>query len=283
MFPMKCSTGAFAAFGVLACLVMAGGPSFAQPGAGLQNKMVDIEYVRPRSSQFRQIYDDLTKRKVLEELRQFLTPLKLPRKLVVKIDECGAPYREFKPGGPAVICYETVSQIVQIASKADPDLRETVIVGTFVQAVLHEVAHGVIDILQVPVWGRMNDAADRLAAFIMMNFGDDVARQTIIGTAVFFELSGRSWTGSEFADLRSPEAQRYFNYLCIAFGGAPKTFEFLTKAEGDKKAILPEDRARRCAGEYAQVHQAFNLRIMPYVDADLLVKIRAIPFVIRSK
>jgi hypothetical protein len=262
---------------------MAGSPSAAQPAPALVNKQVDIEYVRPKSPQFRQIYDDLTKRKVLEELRAFLAPLKLPRKLVVRLDECGAPYREYKSGGPATICYEVVAQIVQIANKANPDLRDSVIEGTFVQAVLHEVAHAVIDILQVPVWGRMNDAADRLAAFIMMNFGDEVARRTIVGTAVFFELSGRTWTGSEFADLRSPEAQRYFNYLCIAYGGAPKTFEFLVKPEGDAKRILPDDRARRCAGEFAQVHQAFNLRIMPFIDADLLVKVRASPWVIRSK
>jgi hypothetical protein len=280
---MKCSKSAFVALCALIGTAMAAVPSAAQPAPVLVNKQVDIEYVRPKSPQFRQIYDDLTKRKVLEELREFLTPLKLPRKLVVKLEECGAPYREYNAGGPATICYEVVGQIVQIANKANPDLRDSVIEGTFVQAVLHEVAHAVIDILQVPVWGRMNDAADRLAAFIMMNFGDEVARRTIIGTAVFFELSGKTWTGSEFADLRSPEAQRYFNYLCIAYGGAPKTFEFLVKPDGDKKPILPEDRARRCAGEFAQVHQAFNLRIMPYVDPDLLVKVRASPWVIRSK
>ena len=277
---MKCSVGAIAAICAVSLAAFAT-PSVAQPATALQNKQVDVEYVRPRNPQFRPIYDDLTKRKVLEELRQFLSPLKLPRKLVVKIDECGASMRDYKPGGPATICYEVIGQIVRIADKANPDMRASVIDGTFVQAALHEVAHAVLDILRVPVWGRLNDAADRLAAFIMLQFGDEVARRTIVGTALFFELSGRSWTGSEFADVKSPEAQRYFNYLCIAFGGAPKTFEFLVKAEGDAKPILPVDRARRCAGEYAQVHLAFNLRIMPYVDPDLLVKVRASQWVVR--
>ena len=38
-------------------------------------------------------------------------------------------------------------------------------------------------------------------------------------------------------------------------------------------------RAARCEGEYQQVRKAFNLRIMPFVDPDLLVRVRAMPWV----
>jgi len=58
--------------------------------------------------------------------------------------------------------------------------------------------------------------------------------------------------------------------VCIVF-----PFEFLVKAEGDAKPILPQDRSGRCEGEYAQVRKAFNLRIMPFVDPDLLIKVKA--------
>ena len=33
------------------------------------------------------------------------------------------------------------------------------------QAMLHEMAYAVFDVLQVPVWGREADAADKLAGF----------------------------------------------------------------------------------------------------------------------
>jgi hypothetical protein len=157
-------------------------------------------------------------------------------------------------------------------------MQDTVIIGTFVQALFHEVAAAVLDILQVPIWGRREDAADRLSGFIMLQFGEEVARQTVIGSGIYFENSGKSWTGKDFAGAHSPEAQRYFNFLCMAYGGAPKVFEFLVKAEGDAKPVLPEDRAGRCADEYAQVRKAFNLRIMPFVDPDLLVKVKSSPW-----
>ena len=98
----------------------------------------------------------------------------------------------------------------------------------------------------------------------------------ILGTADFFRLSGRTWTGSEFAEVNSPEAQRFFNYLCIALGGAPKSFDFLVNPKEQNEPLLPDRRAERCQNEYQQVRMAFNLRIMPYVDPDILVKVRAI-------
>jgi hypothetical protein len=109
-----------------------------------------------------------------------------------------------------------------------------------------------------------------------VHFGEDVAMQTILGTAAFFRLSGHTWTGSEFAEVNSPEAQRFYNYLCIALGGAPKSFEFLVNPKDKNDQLLPDRRAARCQGEFEQVRMAFNLRIMPHVDPDILVKVRAI-------
>lgn len=259
----------------LACCLM---PAAAQgPGpAGLANPQVDIAYLPPANPVFRPIQERLVRLQVLEELRQFLAPLRLPQKLTVRVEQCGAPTRPFQPQGPAIVCYELIDQIEKLGAKANPNSREIIVVGTVVQAIFHEVAEAIFDILQAPVWGRSKDAADRLSAFLMLQFGEEAARKTIGGTATFFALSNRTWTGSAFADVASPEAQRYFNFLCIAYGGAPKSFEYLVKAEQGKAALLPEDRARRCAGEYEQVRKAFNLRIMPYVDPDLLVKSRAV-------
>jgi hypothetical protein len=250
--------------------------SAQQLPAELQNPNVEIVYKEPRTAAFKPIAERVKQRRVLEQLRVFLAPLRLPRKLTINVDECAAPMREYQPQSPVVICYEVIDQIEKVAAKADPVVRDRVLIGAFVQAAFHETAHAVFDILQVPVWGRANDAADRLAAFIMVNFGEDVAMQTILGTATFFRLSGRTWTGSEFAEVNSPEAQRFFNYLCIALGGAPKSFDFLVNPKDNEEQLLPDRRAERCKAEFEQVRMAFNLRIMPHVDPDILVKVRAI-------
>jgi hypothetical protein len=125
-------------------------------------------------------------------------------------------------------------------------------------------------VLKVPIWGRESDAADRLAALIMMQFGEDTATTTIIGTAQLFQWSNKTWTGRDFASVNSPEAQRFYNYLCTAYGADPISFDGLVQ-----NGFLPESRAPRCRGEYEQIKRSFNLRIMPYIDPDLLIKVRS--------
>jgi hypothetical protein len=247
----------------------------AQIPPGLQNPQIEVVYAVPSNPAFRPIYDRLKQRQVLEELRAFLAPLKLPRKLTLTVDQCGASARPYKPQGPVTICYELVAQINQIASKLDASLQPSVSSGAFILVALHELALGVLDQLQIPVWGRMEDAADRLAALVMLQFGEDLATRTLIGATALFTASGKTWTGSDFGNAVSPDQQRYYNYLCIAYGGAPITFKSLTIPDKNGDQILPDERAVRCEGEYAQVLKAFNLWIMPYVDPNVLVKVRA--------
>src|SRR5262249_8318039 len=231
----------------------------------LQNSQVDIAYVPPRDAKFQPMYERLKNLQVLEEFRQFLAPLRLPRRLAIRLDQCGAATHSYAPGQGVVICYEFIEEIGQLVPTNND--RQGMLVGTFVQVMLFDVSLAVFDMLEVPVWGRENDAADRLAALLMLQFGEDIAYQTIVGVANFFVLTKKTWTGSDFADVTSPDAQRFYNYLCIAYGGDPRTFAFLVKKE---KEILPKDRAERCSDEYEQVRTAFYLRIMPHVDPDLM-------------
>ena len=152
-------------------------------------------------------------------------------------------------------------------------MREMAVAGGVIQAILTETAHAVFDVLKVPIWGREPDAADRLAALIMLQFGEDTATTAVLGTAQLFQWSNKTWTGKDFANVNSPDAQRFYNYICTAYGGDPIAFRGLISG-----GFLPQERAGRCQGEYEQIRRAFNLRLMPYVDPDLLIKIRSTPW-----
>jgi hypothetical protein len=220
-------------------------------------------------------HDILVKSQALEELGSFLSPLRLPTDLHIRSDACGGALRRpYDPTTKTVtICYEMIARILDVAkaqtSASDQD-RNQAIVGTMVEALFHETAYALFDLFDVPIWGRIDDAADRLTAFVMMQFGEDNARTAILGSAMFFNWSARTWTGKDFASTEAPEAQRFYNFLCIAYGGDPIAFDSL-KTNG----ALPEYRSARCAKEYQQVRKAFDLRLMPFIDADLLVKARA--------
>ena len=170
-------------------------------GADWGNSQVDVVYTEPQDPQFRPIRERLMRRQVLEQLRLFLSPLRLPRKLLVQLDQCNAEQRPYQPGGPVTICYEYVAKVDRIAPREQQPgglPRETMIVGAFVQAVLHEVSIAIFDILEIPVWGREHDAADKLAGFIMVQFGKDVALKVMVGAAWFFDASERHWNEYRF-------------------------------------------------------------------------------------
>jgi hypothetical protein len=262
----------FVAFALLSsiALTMAAAAQTPPPQSNLK-----IIYEKPTAAKFAPLYDRLTKLKVLEELQAFLVPLRLPRDITVRLAQCGSENLPYKPQGPATICYELVDKIERFATAhtRDASLQQTVIIGAFVQATLHETAHAVFDVLDVPIWGREDDAADRLAAVVMMQFGDDVANVVMYGTQLLFQWSNQKWTGSDFASDVSPDYQRYFNYACVAVAANWRQFGGLVE-----KKVIPQHRAARCDGEYAQIRKAFDLRIMPHIDANLLVKARATPW-----
>src|SRR5258707_1024412 len=53
-----------------------------------KNPQIEIAYVAPHSDKYQPIYQRLKDLQVLETLQEFLAPLRLSRKIVVKTDEC---------------------------------------------------------------------------------------------------------------------------------------------------------------------------------------------------
>ena len=269
---MRRATLAAAMVGLTLCLTVG-----LIPAAAMAAPHVNIAYGDAPAGDARlaHAHDILVNSQALEELSVFLSPLKLPVALNLRGDACGGALRRaYDPKTKtATICYEMIARILDVAN-AQTDAsavdRNQAILGTVVEALFHETAYALFDLFDVPIWGRIDDAADRLTAFVMTQFGEDNARTTILGTAIFFNWSARTWTGQDFASTEAPEAQRFYNFLCIAYGADPIAFENL-KTGG----ALPDYRSGRCAKEYQQVRKAFDLRLMPYIDADLLIKARA--------
>jgi hypothetical protein len=138
---------------------------------------------------------------------------------------------------------------------------------------LHEVGHAVFDMLQVPIFGREEDAADQFSAYILLHFAPADAQRLILGVAFLGakeakEAQEKAPEIKAFADSHGLPAQRYFNVLCIAYG-------FDQKAYAGALSIgkLPEGRAEGCADEYTVLARAFRKLISPYVDQKQLQKV----------
>src|SRR5262245_7645617 len=119
MSSMKCvlRTAALA----LIAITWQGAPASAQElPPNLTNPMVQIEYGLPKKATYRPMYERLRQRQVLERLKVFLAPLRLPKPLQIKIDECGTPFLPYKMGAPVVVCYEYIEQVENLSNRALP-------------------------------------------------------------------------------------------------------------------------------------------------------------------
>ena len=122
----------------------------------------------------------------------------------------------------------------------------TNLVSTF----YHELAHALIDIMDLPVYGQEEDAADVFSVVVIERLFDDEAALNInSGGAMGFKVDadnrmgkGREW---DWADEHGPDMQRYYNIVCLTFGKAPDKRGNFVEEMG-----LPEDRAEVCSAEF---------------------------------
>jgi hypothetical protein len=240
-------------------------------------EQVRYEYVIPTNSAQEQLYERLKAMHVLERLSEFLSPLRLPRPLTLKLQTCGK-VNAYYWNDVVTACYEYFDYLLKVA----PDMptpegltRHDALAGMTADLFLHETGHAVLDMLEIPFTGREEDVADEFSAYVLLQMAKDDARRLILGVAYLgSEQAQREMTHppptSEFADIHELPVQRYYNVLCMAYGEDPNTF-----GDAIQYWHLPEARAKRCSYEYRRFQYAFNAMISPSLDWELVPKIRA--------
>lgn len=265
--------------------LLARGQAQPQLVADLRKYKIQVDYYAPRDRTLQPLYEKLQQRKVLEELGQFLAPVSWPKTLRLIMKQCprsGMPtpaafydYDEYS----LTICYQLFADLKLAASTTVPggsnDLFATpqeAIVGGLIGVVVHEAARAAFDMLEVPILGSDEDAADQLAGLIGLQFGPDVARAVIKGTYLLWNTYDHSMRARNqpynFASRSSLAPQRADNILCIAYGGQSAIFKDFVD-----KGLLPASRASHCAAEYRQAADAFIATIEPHVNMTMMKQV----------
>jgi hypothetical protein len=243
-----------------------------------QPNRVNIDYVEPQSPEFKEVYTMLKEKRGLEKLQEVFSPFLLPEELTFRTKECGmmnAWY--FREGGKPTItlCYDLLKHIMETVPKeptpegiTGDDAR----IGQFFWFASHEAGHALFDMYDVPIFGHEEDAADQIAAYIILHFGKDESRKLIDGAAWQWKDYISDYRTNREVEIRlagfssnhgQPE-QRFYDLMCMAFGADPTTFGDLTN-----KGYLPPTRAPSCKYEYDTLAYAFRTEIAPHLDMDM--------------
>lgn len=232
---------------------------------------IRISYKKPTKPQLLLIHEKLKERKSLERFKKFLKPYRLPRRLKIMLSDCDGESDAFYGDYEITICYEYIDLLWQrMPVDTTPSGIEPIdtVIGPLVDTALHEFAHALFDIWDIPVLGREEDAADQVGAYIYLQLGIEEARRLITGTVYAFVYEA---TKAEYENIKAdysgehgtPE-QRAYNLLCMAYGADARAFKDFVD-----QGFLPESRAEICEEEYEQVQDAYEALIGPYVNQAL--------------
>lgn len=235
--------------GVLAILMFAQ-PAHAQSFVG--------RYGPVRSPQLVQMHESLRNSRFAEGLAAGLSlGITLPQQVVVAVGECGQSNAFYTSAKKAlIICDELFLQVIQgiqrdYARKATPEEIKSISTGALMFIVMHEIGHALIDLLQLPVLGREEDAADQIGVFFLLHMNK--APEALAGAVWFFRPNTFFYTRRHFGDEHSVGPQRQANLMCWAVGKDPGRYQYLLRS-----GVLTRERAPKCADEYAKLDSSMR-------------------------
>ncbi|SBS79702.1 conserved exported hypothetical protein [uncultured Mycobacterium sp.] len=222
------------------------------------------------------VYDDATSpdaingkkllqdNKVLEELAADINQsLKLPQDIPLHGSQCDQPNAFWSPSKKTItICYEDADLSQKIFVKAGDKDADTSAIGSEDATFYHEAGHMAVTLYNLPITGKEEDAADQLAAYILLTPGDDgkVDSESVQAVkdfartfAAYAELKAQMGATDNMADVHSLDQQRVYNLQCWIYGSNPEANADIVSSGG-----LPEERAQGCADEWKQVSHAWS-------------------------
>jgi hypothetical protein len=129
----------------------------------------------------------------------------------------------------------------------------------FLSVFYHEMGHALIDVMQLPVLGLEEDAADVLSALLIHTFWDEeYAVEKATAAADFWAANAEYWAAEGVAETywgtHSPDERRYSTYVCIFYGGNPDA-----RADFAADMGLPDDRAGTCPDEFTLADESWGV------------------------
>lgn len=120
----------------------------------------------------------------------------------------------------------------------------------------HELGHALIDIMQLPVFGQEEDAAD-VASILLINemFEPDAALEIATDAALGFAAEAELYEGepTPWWSEHGPDLQRFYNLVCLFYGADPDTRDDFAEDMG-----LPVERAEYCPEEFELANESWG-------------------------
>ena len=223
-------------------------------------------YSEMKNEKFVEFNEKMKEQKALEQITDSLnSSLALPSDIKVTFKDCGQINAWYQPGEQTItMCYEFMEYFYQTALKMGRTEEEAndMMFGATTFFFLHELGHGLIDVLKLPATGREEDSVDQLSAYILLDDEDEFGSAAAgSGVLIFHAMAeDQELSANAFADEHSLSSQRAYNLACWMYGRNQEKYAFFVQ-----DGLLTEARAPRCPTEYKKMSEAWQQLVKPWI------------------
>lgn len=139
------------------------------------------------------------------------------------------------------------------------------VIGNALFTLGHELGHAMISLLDLPVLGREEDAADTFATLSLLHIGTEFTRGVLVDTARGLTLvaerrdkSGRQ--PDNFYDEHGLDQQRAYQIICLMVGSDPNLFRQVAE-----RAKLSQERQETCQQMFEQAQDSWARLLQPHM------------------
>jgi hypothetical protein len=221
------------------------------------------EVVNP---QYKALQAEMLKERVLEQIAADLNRLfTISKPVTFTYLECNQANAYYLPQQRRVVmCYELIDAFYKTFEKdgLKGDELDQSVDNAVTFAFYHELGHALVNVLDLPITGREEDAVDQLATYLVSD-GTDAEETTALDGAIAFLLMAKNAKGppTAFWDQHSMGEQRFYSIICSLYGDAPDKYKSVV-TEG----LLPKDRAAQCIPEWKKVERSWSRLLAPFVN-----------------
>ena len=161
---------------------------------------------------------------------------------------------------------DTVPRFKKMSHEKKKQLVEFVI-GNTLFVLTHELGHGLINEMQMPVLGREEDAADSFAIVTALKMGptfsDGVLIEAAKGQVFSSKRDKKEGNPLAFYDEHGLDLQRAYNIVCFMVGAEPEKYTQLANF-----TKLPEYRQKGCKYEWENTSWSWEEMLKKHLRGD---------------
>jgi hypothetical protein len=240
-----------------------------QTGTGKSGGSFRLTYATVKDKDYQELREVFQETGLLEEAVKSLNEtFLLPATVEVTVRECGEANAYYESDSRRIsLCYELVAYyagmfFAEAESEEDQEWAGEAVAGATLFTLYHELGHALIDVWDLPITGREEDAVDQLATIILLEAGEEGETAALNGASSFWGEDDEEAEAEDpsFWDEHSVGEQRFYNIVCWSYGKNPQGMSYVIEDEW-----LPEARAAGCPEEYARMAKGWDALLSPHV------------------